>query len=294
MNVMDRTRGSVGAAPTRRVRAVRAVVIGVALILATSGCVVRVTAAGDLGGSAAEMKPVSDQILALRPSWVLVAGDLVYPDGQPSGYSTFFHQTWGRFRSKIVATPGNHDYHTANAAGFYGYFPQPKYFGKDLGNGWRVEVVNCEIPCGAGSAQQAAIRADAIAHRKQHLILLVHRPRFTGGSSHGPYPDLTAIWNDVAANGGELAIAGHNHVYERFARMNGSGALDARGMRQFVAGTGGNGLYTVRRAAGEEAYQYTKHGVLYLELATTRYSWKFLATDGQVMDSGTQATKTVP
>ena len=271
----------------------RAFAISVALVAATSGCVVRVTAAGDIGSSASQARPVSDQILRLNPSRVLIPGDLVYPDGAPSGFAGFFDQTWGRFKSKIVATPGNHEYHTPGAAGFYGYFRQPQYFGKDIGVGWRVEVVNCEIPCGAGSAQEVAIKADAVAHRGRHLILLVHRPRFTGGSAHAPYTALSAIWNDVAANGGELAIAGHNHVYERFARMNGSGALDPRhGMRQFVAGTGGNGLYSVRPVAGEEAFQSAKHGVLYLELSSKRYTWGFIATDGQVMDFGTQTTKT--
>ena len=75
--------------------------------------------------------------------------------------------------------------------------------------------------------------------------------------------------------------------------MNGAGAIDSRnGMRQFVAGTGANGLYTVTPVAGEEAFQFTKHGVLYLELTTDRYRWKFIVTDGQIMDSGTQPTKT--
>jgi hypothetical protein len=277
-----------------RVGAVRALATGILMATTASGCVLRVTAAGDLGGSASANSPVAKQIAGLKPTWVMIPGDVVMPDGQPSGYSGFFEQTYGPLRATIVATPGNHDYHTAGAAGVFGYFHQPAYFGKDLGNGWRAEVVNCEITCGAGSAQEQAIKADAIAHRTQHLILLVHRPRFTGGSSHGPYTALTAIWNDVAANGGELAVSGHNHVYERFARMNGAGTRTASGMRQFVAGTGAGGLYTVTPVAGEEAYQFAKHGVLVLELSTDRYTWKFVATDGQVMDSGTQVTKPAP
>jgi hypothetical protein len=63
-------------------------------------------------------------------------------------------------------------------------------------------------------------------------------------------------------------------------------------MRQFVAGTGGHDLYSVRPVVGQEASQATKHGVLYLELSTDRYAWAFIATDGQVMDLGAQATKT--
>ncbi len=273
-------------------RCLRVITIGVAFAALASGCMMRVNAAGDIGGSANEDRPVADQIIGLDPSWVLIPGDVVYPDGQPSGFTTFFDQTWGRFKEKIIATPGNHDYHTANGAGFYAYFNQPLYFGKDIGLGWRVEVVNCEIACGAGSTQEVAIGADAVAHRNEHLILLVHEPRFTGGSSHGSETGLTAIWKDVATNGGEFAVSGDNHVYERFARMNSAGALDpGNGMRQFVAGTGGNGLYTVTPIAGEEAFQFAKQGVLALDLAAGQYGWHFIATDGEVMDSGLQSTK---
>jgi hypothetical protein len=42
----------------------------------------------------------------------------------------------------------------------------------------------------------------------------------------------------------EVVIAGHNHQYERFAPQDPDGRLDnARGIRAFVAGTGGAGLY---------------------------------------------------
>ena len=65
--------------------------------------------------------------------------------------------------------------------------------------------------------------------------------------------------------------------------MNSAGALDLdNGMRQFVAGTGGNGLYTVTPIAGEEAFQFAKHGVLALDLSANQYAWQFIATDGEV------------
>ena len=73
--------------------------------------------------------------------------------------------------------------------------------------------------------------------------------------------------------------------------MNGAGALDPEGMRQFVAGTGGNGLYQVTPIAGEEAFQFTKHGVLVLNLSPDQYQWQFIVTDGEVMDQGIQVAK---
>ncbi len=252
-----------------------------------------VAAAGDLGGSDSQLQPVADQIVGLDPDVVFALGDIVYPDGQASGFNGFFDRTWGRFRSNIVAAPGNHDYHTANASGFFGYFPQPEYFANDVGpNGWRVYVINCEINCDAGSAQASFVAADVAANPNRHRFAIVHRPRFTSGASHGDYAPLTAIWDTLAANGGEFMLAGHNHLYERFARMTGSGTVSSSGMRQFVVGTGGNQLYGFNALhVGEEDRDNTHFGVLTMELGATSYSWKFIGTNGDEVDAGVQATK---
>lgn len=252
-----------------------------------------IAAVGDLGSSEEELQPVADQIAALDPDAVLALGDIVYPDGQASGFNGFFDRTWGRFRSKVVATPGNHDYHTPGASGFFGYFPQPEYFAKDIGtNGWRVYVLNCEIDCGSGSSQATYVDEDVVKFPDRHRIAIVHRPRFTSARNHGDYSKLEAIWDTLAANGGEFMLAGHNHVYERFARMTGAGAESSSGMRQFVVGTGGNDLYSFGGLhPGEEARDATHHGVLVMQLGTQSYSWQFVASNGDILDTGSQATK---
>jgi hypothetical protein len=53
---------------------------------------------------------------------------------------------------------------------------------------------------------------------------------------------------------------------------------DARGMRQFVVGTGGAWLTPVRfPAANTEARNNSVHGVLRLDLFDNGYTWEFLA-----------------
>ena len=88
---------------------------------------VTLAATGDLGSSATELAPVAEQIQGLAPEYVLALGDLVYPDGQPSGFTGFFAETWGPFLQRVIAAPGNHDYHTPDARGFYHTFPQPRF-----------------------------------------------------------------------------------------------------------------------------------------------------------------------
>lgn len=259
---------------------------------ATEPDVVTIAATGDLGSSRAELAPVADQIASLDPDYVLALGDLVYPDGQPSGFSGFFRATWGRFLDRVIAAPGNHDYHTPDARGFYDTFPQPEYFARDLADSrWRVYVLNCEVPCGEGSAQSKFVADDVAANPDRQRFAIVHRPRFTS-SKHGDDEDLTEIWDTLGAGGGEFMLAGHNHVYERFDRMTGTGDVADSGMRQFVVGTGGNDLYSFDAMhVGEQFRDNEHHGVLWMELGPNGYRWKFRATDGSTIDSGSQPTK---
>ena len=253
---------------------------------------VTVAATGDLGSSATELAPVAEQIQGLTPEYVLALGDLVYPDGQPSGFMGFFAETWGPFLQRVIAAPGNHDYHTAGARGFYDTFPQAEYFARDLrASRWRVYVLNCEVDCGAGSAQSRFVTNDIAENPSRHRFAIVHRPRFTS-SKHGDDKDLAEIWDTLAAHGGEFMLAGHNHVYERFGAMSGTGTVAPSGMRQFVVGTGGNELYSFGGMhRGEEFRDNQHHGVLWMTLGAEAYTWKFLATDDTTVDSGRQVTK---
>lgn len=258
----------------------------------TSQDAITVVATGDLGSSRAELAPVTNQITSLDPEYVFALGDLVYPDGQPSGFAGFFRSTWGPFLDRVIAAPGNHDYHTPDARGFYDTFPQAEYLARDLGDSrWRVYVLNCEVPCGAGSAQSKFVADDIAANPDRHRFAIVHRPRFTS-SKHGDDDDLTEIWDTLAASGGEFMLAGHNHVYERFDRMTGGGDVADTGMRQFVVGTGGNELYPFEGLhTGEQFRDNAHHGVLWMQLRADDYRWEFRTTDRSTIDSGSQPTK---
>ncbi len=61
-----------------------------------------------------------------------------------------------------------------------------------------------------------------------------HHPRY---SSTNPlsHPELTAIFDALRDGEAELALTGHSHAYERFARMDADGAVDSEyGVREFV------------------------------------------------------------
>ena len=67
--------------------------------------------------------------------------------------------------------------------------------------------------------------------------------------------------------GVDVVLSAHEHLYERYAPMSPDGQRnDARGIRQFIVGTGGAGLYTVMRAHPQSEVQLVSHGLLKLTL----------------------------
>ena len=83
-------------------------------------------------------------------------------------------------------------------------------------------------------------------------------------------------------------LSGHDHVYERFAPQDADGRRDdARGMRQFVAGTGGAfATPFLLPRANSESRDSNSTGVLKLVLGDDGYSWQFLAATGNGADRG--------
>jgi hypothetical protein len=84
-------------------------------------------------------------------------------------------------------------------------------------------------------------------------------------------------------------LSGHEHIYERFAPQKADGTLDlARGVRQFVVGTGGHTLNELGPPVPNSEYrQNTSWGVLRLTLGEGSYSWRFVPVGGGApLDAG--------
>jgi hypothetical protein len=83
-------------------------------------------------------------------------------------------------------------------------------------------------------------------------------------------------------------VVGHDHDYERFAPMRADGTKDlAKGIREFVVGTGGTSLRSMGKIANSEARNSSTQGVLKLTLAPGTYKWEFVPVSGKsYRDSG--------
>ncbi len=228
---------------------------------------------------------------------MLTLGDNAYENGTPEEFATCFDPTWGAFKDRIRPAPGNHDYNSPDAAGYFGYFgaqtgeDRRGYYSFDLG-GWHFVALNSMADHAAGSPQHRWLQNDLAQSPAQCTIAYWHHPLFNSGGAYGGIAEMRPLFDVLYAAGVEMVLSGHEHIYERFAPQRGDGVLDpARGVRQFVVGTGGHELNPLGPPVpNSEFRQNTRWGVLRLALTPGRYAWQFVSSDGgPPLDSGSAA-----
>jgi acid phosphatase type 7 len=258
-----------------------------ALVLALLGtpianaATVTVAAAGDIAriSPATPQRQTASLISRMGASKVLVLGDAQYEHGEYANFLRSYDPTWGTFNKVAAPVPGNHEYETPRADGYFRYFagvlnaygatatePTKGYYSFNIGD-WHVVALNsnCTASGVSCSAQNSWLKADLEADSHRCELVFYHHPSQRGFAT------------TAASKGVELILAGHTHTYERWDRKFG---LD---LRQLVVGTGGKSLSTPASGAdaGVKAY-----GVAKLTLNTSSYSWQFVDVAGRVRDSG--------
>jgi acid phosphatase type 7 len=255
--------------------------------------------AGDIAGCGNVEDTATAKLIEAIPGTVFTLGDNVYNDGSAKQFANCYGPTWGRFKARTRPVPGNHDYFTANAAGYFDYFGAAAgnrtkgYYSYNAG-AWHVIVLNSNCAavggCGPGSPQERWLRADLAASRAACTVAMWHHPRFASGRRHGSDPRMAAFWWALYQYGAELVLSGHEHFYERFAPQRPNTTGDpAFGIRQFVVGTGGNGHYPLGPVVAHSQVRNDRAaGVLKLVLRPQSYEWRFLPIPGRTFtDSGT-------
>ena len=254
-------------------------------------------AAGDIacapGASDACQQAATAQLVqSLNPAAVAALGDLQYEEGSMADFRASFEPTWGRFKGMIRPIPGNHEYRTSGAGGYFEYFgaaagaPGRGYYSYDLG-AWHVIALNSNddcsvVSCSAGSPQEQWLRADLAANPRACVLAYVHAPRFSSGREHGDSTSVRDLWRALHEAGADVVLAAHDHGYERFAPQDPDGLSDpARGLRSFVVGTGGKEIEPFGKPRpNSEVRDYSSFGVLALTLRPSGYDWRFVPVPG--------------
>ncbi len=234
---------------------------------------------------------VADLMPDGRYAAVLPVGDTQYEDATLKKFLGSYALSWGRLKDITRPVPGNHEYRTPGAAGYFDYFGAAAgrrsrgYYSFDVG-AWHVVALNSNCAavggCGTGSPQKRWLRADLEANTSRCTLAYWHHPRFSSGR-HGNTTAVAPLYRALYRAGADVVVAGHDHSYERFARLTPRGTLDReRGIRSFVVGTGGKEHYEFpdvkphSRARNADTF-----GVLELVLRPRGYDWRFVPEAGK-------------
>ena len=251
-----------------------------------------IIAAGDIASCDGDGDEATALLLDTLAGTVVTLGDNVYDDGTSAEFAKCYGSSWGRHTARTRPAPGNHDYHTGDAGGYYGYFgaaagdPAKGYHSYSLG-AWHIVVINSNCAavggCGDGSAQERWLRADLAAHPAACTLAYWHHPRFSSGSVHGDDGGMQPIWQALYDHGADLVLNGHEHNYERFAPQSPSGAADARrGIVEIVVGTGGRSHYGFDSPKPNSLVRNSDtYGVLKLTLHERSYDFQFVPEKGK-------------
>lgn len=253
-----------------------------------------VLAAGDIANcKMIEGAEKTAKIIEGIPGTVLAIGDLALEDGSAADFANCYAKTWGAFKSRTRPVPGNHEFHSGGATPYFQYFgaaagdPSKGYYSYELG-GWHVVALNGECKdlrgCQAGSPEEEWLRTDLKSHPAACTLAYWHEPLFSSGAAHGDNPSYRDFWRDLYDANATIVLNGHDHDYERFAPQDPDGNSDpARGIREFVVGTGGN--HERAFAPGPQPNSQVRmtgmFGVLELTLRARGYDWRFIPEAGK-------------
>lgn len=252
-----------------------------------AGDIARCPGAPAWSGAADTAATVAAGLAADPAAIVLTVGDHTYPRGTAAEFADCYAPTWGRFKDRTWPSPGNHEYTTPGAAPYFAYFGARAahgWYSVDAGAWHLVSLDSNPGPdhrpaarAARYAAQLAWLRADLAAHPARCTLAFWHHPLYSSGG-HGSVAAMREVWQVLQDAGAELVLSGHDHDYERFAPQDAQGHLDrARGLRQFVVGTGG--AYPtpfLRTLPNSEMRDNGRFGVLRLRLQEDGYDWEFL------------------
>ena len=244
--------------------------------------------AGDIAECGQQGAVQTAALLDGIPGTVFTAGDNVYMNGTPKEFECY-DASWGRHRNRTYPSPGNHDYGTADASGYFQYFGERAgpmgqgYYSFEAG-AWHVVSLNSNVGWREGSGQLQWLRRDLQQSQARCVAAIMHHPLVSSGPN-GDNPWVRDLWRALQEAGTDIVVAAHDHIYERHARINLDGRPDPRGARLFTVGTGGARLYDIGGLKPTTEARAVAWGVIKFVLQPGTYRWEFRSVEG-ILDSG--------
>lgn len=262
-----------------------------------------VAAVGDIACSAGasvtstkcQHQAVADAITKIKPESVWLLGDIQYLYGELDQFRNSFGKSFAALRNRWRPTPGNHEYGTPGAAGYYDFFGKAAgpnrrgYYSFDTGS-WHVVSLNgnCSvIDCTSKSAQARWLRADLKKNPSRCTAAIWHQPLYSSGEEHGNDPLVRPLWQILQNRKADLVLNGHDHDFETFTRQDAYGRRDPKGMIEMVVGAGGKSFYDFAAIKPNSNVRIKDaFGFLRLRLNKTSFDWSYVDKDSKVLARG--------
>jgi hypothetical protein len=251
-----------------------------------------VAAVGDGAGGEASAAQVTSLIAGWNPSLFLYLGD-VYEKGTPTEFFNWYGDPqspyFGRLRAITDPTVGNHEYTANKAPGYFDYWNNaPNWYSVDTPAGWHIVSLNSNsaVSSSTTSAQYQWLAQDLAQNTKPCTLVFYHHPLWNIGAEPAA-TRMSAIWSLLAQKGVDVVLNGHDHDYQRWVPLDGSGTADPAGVTEFVVGTGGHSLQSFLSSDNRVAAQASgQFGALRLELNAGGASYRYVTAAGSTLDSG--------
>ena len=243
-----------------------------------------------------EVGRLTHKLVRQGAKYFMPLGDIQYEKGSLAAFRQVYDEYFGDLKPITEPVPGNHEYYTEGASGYFQYFgkragtPQKPWSSFSPMEGWRVYLLdsNCDYigGCGPDSPEGKWLATELKKSTETCSIAAWHHPLHTSGEYNGDQPTMDLarpLWDAVHAGGVDIVLNGHDHIYDRFAPIG--------GVTEFVVGTGGKEMYTISHAAPKSRTQFDdRTGVLRLTLRSDNsFDFAFIdASNDKVVDAGTQ------
>lgn len=238
---------------------------------------------------------VADAITRIKPESVWLLGDIQYLYGELAQFQNSFGKSFAPLKNRWRPTPGNHEYGTPGASGYFDFFGKKAgpdrrgYYSFDIGS-WHVVSLNANctiVDCTSNSAQAKWLRNDLKQNPSRCTAGIWHQPRFSSGKGHGNDPLLRPLWKIMQSNRADLVLNGHDHDFETFSRQDANGRRDPKGMIEMVVGAGGKSFYDFGEIQPNSKVRITDaFGFLRLRLNKKSFDWSYVSKDSDVLARG--------
>ncbi|MEA3201313.1 MAG: acid phosphatase type 7 [Thermoplasmata archaeon] len=242
----------------------------------------RVVFVGDTGAGDAAGRVLSEAA-AQKPDLVVHLGDVAYAYGDERVWDGWM----GLVASSLPGVPiayatGNHDVERGvDAAQMEGLRGAAAYYSFDAGPVHFVVLDSNHVD----DAQARWLDRDlatAQAADAAWIVPVEHAPWYSSGTTHGSDVDAQKAFASLfAKHGVKLAVAGHEHNYERTTPI--------AGVTYVVTGGGGAALYNDFQSPSPawSAARHEGHELVVIDFAKGSASARVLATDGSAVDAFT-------